>query len=267
MSSATQEILGIKITAEPFAHVLSAIRESLEQPGRNGAYVCATSVHGVVEAQTDHELKNMLNNAFLNLPDGMPLVKVGRLLGSKQMERMWGPELFYRVCEMTSKMDVSHFFYGGQEGVAKELARNIQQKFPRFKVAGYYCPPFRPLSQQETLQITKRINESGADIVWVGLSTPKQEKWIGEFHTRLDVKLLFSVGAAFDYHTGRLKLTPPLFRRLGLEWFYRLLLEPRRLWRRYVKIVPYFLAKSGMQVARSVFLTKREMETKTREPT
>ncbi|MGH9957643.1 MAG: WecB/TagA/CpsF family glycosyltransferase, partial [Pyrinomonadaceae bacterium] len=118
-----QEILGINISAESFGSVLSAIRQKLEQPERSGNYLCATSVHGVVEAQSDAEMKTILNDAFINFPDGMPLVRVGKLLGSKQMERMWGPELFCRVCEMTSEMDVSHFFYGGPEGVAKELAR------------------------------------------------------------------------------------------------------------------------------------------------
>lgn len=252
----TQDILGVNITAESFPGVLSAIREKLERPERSSAYACATSVHGVVEAQSDPELKKILNNAFINHPDGMPLVKVGKLLGSRQMERMWGPELFCRVCEMTAGMNVAHFFYGGNEGVAEELGRRMQARFPGLRLAGAYCPPFRPLNEHEKHQIIETINQSGADIVWVGLSTPKQEKWIGEFHRHLDVKLLFSVGAAFDYHTGRLKFTPPLFRRMGLEWFYRLLLEPRRLWRRYLGIVPYFLAKSGMQIVRSAFFNQ-----------
>ena len=252
----TQEILGIKIDSQSFAGVLATIRAKLERPERSGAYVCATSVHGVVEAQSDAGLKAILNGAFINFADGTPLVKVGRILGAKQMERIWGPDLFHRVCRMTAGMDVKHFFYGGNEGVAEELARRLQMQFPDFKVAGWYCPPFRPLDGKEKTEIVTRINSSGADVVWVGLSTPKQEKWIGEFYQQLNVKLLFSVGAAFDYHTGRLKFTPAFFRRAGLEWFYRLLLEPRRLWRRYFKIVPYFLVKSGMQVARNFFFNQ-----------
>lgn len=251
-----QEILGINMCAESFSQVLRAIREKLEMPERSSAYLCATSVHGVVEAQSDAEMKTILNNAFINFPDGMPLVEVGRILGAKRMERMWGPDMFLRVCEMTASMNVTHFFYGGNEGVAEELARRMQARFPKFKVAGWYCPPFRPLNAEEKSEIAERINSSRADVVWVGLSTPKQEKWIGELHKELKVKLLFSVGAAFDYHTGRLKMTPALFRYLRLEWFYRLLLEPGRLWRRYVKIVPYFLAKSGMQVAKSAFFNQ-----------
>jgi N-acetylglucosaminyldiphosphoundecaprenol N-acetyl-beta-D-mannosaminyltransferase len=153
-------------------------------------------------------------------------------------------------------MAVRHFFYGGNEGVAEELAQRMQARFPGLKVAGYYCPPFRPLNASEKAEVVATINALGADIVWVGLSTPKQEKWIGEMHRALNVKLLFSVGAAFDFQTGRLKLTPPLFHRLGLEWLYRLLLEPKRLWRRYLNIVPYFLAKSGMQLLKTLFVNQ-----------
>ncbi|MGH8717717.1 MAG: WecB/TagA/CpsF family glycosyltransferase [Burkholderiales bacterium] len=253
-----QDILGVNVAAESFAGVLFAIREKLGQPERSSAYICATSVHGVVEAQTDNELKSILNNAFLNLPDGLPLVKVGKLLGACRMEQVKGIELLPKVCEMTARMDVKHFFYGGNEGVAQELARGMQARFPGLKVAGCYSPPFRPLNASEKVEIAAMINTSGADIVWVGLSTPKQEKWIGEMHRELDVKLLFSVGAAFDFQTGRLKFTPPLFHRLGLEWLYRLMLEPKRLWRRYLNIVPYFLAKSGMQLLKTLFVTHKE---------
>jgi N-acetylglucosaminyldiphosphoundecaprenol N-acetyl-beta-D-mannosaminyltransferase len=251
-----QEILGIRLDAGSFAAVLAAIKAKLEQPERDGAYVCATSVHGVVEAQADDDLKRILNGAFINFADGTPLVKVGKMLGAKRMERIWGPDFFQRVCEMTAPMEVKHFFYGGNEGVAEELARRLQTRLPQLKVAGWYCPPFRPLTEREKAEVIARINVSRADIVWVGLSTPKQEKWIGEVHRQLNVKLLCSVGAAFDYHTGRLRFTPSIFRTMGLEWFYRLLLEPRRLWRRYFKIVPYFLVKSAAQVARSIFFNQ-----------
>lgn len=252
-----QDILGVNVAVESFASALAAMRAKLEQPERGAAYVCATSVHGVVEAQSDHELKSVLNNAFLNLPDGLPLVKVGRILGARRMEQVKGIELLARVCEMTAAMEVKHFFYGGNEGVAEELARRMEARFPGLQIAGWHCPPFRQLHENEKAEIAAKINASGADVVWVGLSTPKQEKWIGEFNKKLNVKLLFSVGAAFDFQTGRLKLTPPMFHRMGLEWFYRLLIEPKRLWRRYLNIVPVFLAKSGMQLAKTLFVTHK----------
>jgi N-acetylglucosaminyldiphosphoundecaprenol N-acetyl-beta-D-mannosaminyltransferase len=251
-----QDILGVNIAIESFPSALAAIRAKLERPTRDAAYVCATSVHGVVEAQSDHELKHILNNAFLNLPDGLPLVKVARILGATGMEQVKGIELLPRVCEMTARMNVSHFFYGGNEGVAEDLAQRMRARFPGVKIAGFYCPPFRPLNAREKAHVAATINASGADIVWVGLSTPKQEKWIGEMRQSLNVKLLFSVGAAFDFETGRLKVTPPIFHKMGLEWFYRLILEPKRLWRRYLNIVPYFLAKSGLQLVRTFFVNQ-----------
>src|SRR5688572_21264884 len=179
-----QDILGVNIAAESFAWVLSAIQQKLERPERSGAYVCATSVHGVVEAQSDPEMWAILNNAFLNVPDGLPLVKVGRILGARRMEQVKGIELLPRVCEMTAAMEVKHFFYGGNEGVAEELARRMQARFPGLQVAGWHCPPFRQLHEGEKAEIAAKINASGADLVRVGLSTPKQEKWIGEFNKK-----------------------------------------------------------------------------------
>lgn len=252
----TQEILGINVVAEPRDSVFSAIKRKLEAFERNAQYVCATSVHGIVEAQSDPDLHSILNSAFLNLPDGLPLVKVGRILGARKMQQVKGIELLPRVCEMTARMNVRHFFYGGNEGVAEELARAMQSRFPGLQIAGCHCPPFRALNEIEKGDIVAKINNSKADVVWVGLSTPKQEKWIGAFREYLDVKLLFSVGAAFDFQTGKLKSTPPIFHRMGLEWFYRLMLEPRRLWRRYLNIVPYFLAKSGMQLLKTFFVNQ-----------
>ena len=166
------------------------------------------------------------------------------------MEQIKGPDLFARVCEMTRDMDVGHFFYGGREGVADALAREMGRRFPGLRVAGTYCPPFRPLDRAEKAEVVRLINDSGADIVWVGLSTPKQEKWIGEFHDKLKVKLLFSIGAAFDYHTGAIRPTPPWLHGLGLEWFYRLVSEPGRLWRRYLRIVPAFMVLAALQLMR-----------------
>lgn len=241
-------ILGIRIACDTFREIISQIETTLLNENRENRYSCATSVHGVIEAQFDTELRDILNHAFINHPDGLPLVRVGRWRGAKHMEQIKGPDLFPKVCELTSKMNVKHFFCGGQEGVADDLARRMSERFPGLKVAGTYCPPFRALSDQEKDALVETINASGADIVWVGLSTPKQEKWIGEFRDRLNTKLIFSVGAAFDYHTGRIKFSPVFFQRLGLEWFHRLISEPRRLWRRYLKIVPLFIIYSSLQL-------------------
>ena len=244
-------ILGVRVTSEPLTRVLAAIDHALQQEERKGRYICATSVHGIVEAQSDPQLLAILNHAFINHPDGLPLARVGRWLGATEMEQIKGPTLFPLVCEMTAPMDVKHFFYGGQDNVAVELARVQTERNPGFKVAGTYCPPFRPLTTIEKEEVIDLINESGADIIWVGLSTPKQEKWIGEFHDQLHAKLLFSVGAVFDLYTGRISFVPRWIHRLGLEWLFRLVCEPRRLWRRYVKIIPTFILLATLQIAKS----------------
>ena len=241
-------ILGIKVTSEPLAEVLNTIKDTLQKNEKKSLYICASSVHGIIESQKDLELKKILNNAFINQPDGLPLVKMGRLLGEKKMVQIKGPELFPAVCEMTSKMNVKHFFYGGKEGVADELANKMTKIYPGLKLAGRYCPPFRSLGEHEKSNIINAINKSRADIIWVGLSTPKQEKWIGEFYKKLKVNLIFSVGAAFDFHTENIKFAPLWMQKIGLEWFYRLISEPKRLWKRYFKIIPSFVFLSLLQV-------------------
>ena len=241
-------ILGIKVTSESLAEVLNTIKDTLQKNEKKSLYICASSVHGIIESQKDQELKKILNNAFINQPDGLPLVKMGRLLGEKKMVQIKGPELFPAVCEMTSKMNVKHFYYGGKEGVADELANKMAKSYPGLKLAGTYCPPFRLLSENEKNKIINAINKSRADVVWVGLSTPKQEKWIGELHKKLKVKLIFSVGAAFDFHTGNIKFAPPWMQKIGLEWLYRLINEPKRLGKRYFRIIPSFVFFSILQL-------------------
>ena len=241
-------VLGIGITSERLVDVHSAIRKVLEDKERAARYVCATSVHGVIEAQSDPDLKQILNRAFINHADGMPLMRVGRLSSARSIERIRGPDLFDQVCRMTSNMPVRHFFYGGAEGVAETLGRKMATRYPGLQIAGNYCPPFRSLTQAEKDDIARTINAARTDIVWVGLSTPKQEKWIGEMREKLDVKLLFSVGAAFDFHTGRATEAPRWIQNSGFEWMFRLLMEPRRLRRRYFKIVPMFMALTALEL-------------------
>lgn len=236
------------VTSEPKENILSYIKDLLEKNEKESQYICASSVHGIIESQKDHKLREILNNAYVNYPDGLPLAKMGQLLGEKQMEQIKGPCLFPIICEMTSRMDIRHFFYGGKEGIAESLANNMLKKYPSLKVAGTYFPPFRELSEYEKDEIAVKINSSKADIVWVGLSTPKQEKWAADFQKRLKVKLIFTVGAAFDFHTGGLKFAPKYVSSLGLEWFYRLISEPKRLWPRYSRIVPKFLYLSLLQL-------------------
>jgi N-acetylglucosaminyldiphosphoundecaprenol N-acetyl-beta-D-mannosaminyltransferase len=206
-------------------------------------------VHGVIEGRRDATFRRILNRAALVLPDGMPLVWFGRLRGHRGIQRVYGPGFMEAVLARTAGAAVRHFFYGGQPGVAEDLARRMSARFPGLKIAGTYCPPFRPLSQSELEMVARTINEAGPDIVWVGLSTPKQERWIAEVRERLRAKVVVSVGAAFDYHTGRLRQAPAWMQRAALEWLFRLWQEPGRLWRRYAVNNPRFLGLAVLQLA------------------
>jgi N-acetylglucosaminyldiphosphoundecaprenol N-acetyl-beta-D-mannosaminyltransferase len=207
-------------------------------------------------------LHRILNGAWLNTPDGMPMVWVGRLRGFRSMSRVYGPDLMYLVCDFTQKKDYTHFLYGGAEGVAPELKRRLEEKFPGLKIVGTYTPPFRPLEAAEEAELTRTINALQPDIVWVGLSTPKQEKFMARFRPRLDVTLMFGVGAAFDFHAGRVRQAPRWMQRSGLEWFFRLCSEPRRLWRRYLTNNPRFVFRILCQL---LGLRKYSLETKSPE--
>jgi N-acetylglucosaminyldiphosphoundecaprenol N-acetyl-beta-D-mannosaminyltransferase len=169
-------------------------------------------------------------------PDGVPLVWLGRLKGRRHMTRVYGPDLMLEVCRLSNESGgaLRHFFYGAAPGVAEELGRRLAARFPGLIVAGSASPPFRDLSVTELEADAETINASAADIVWVGLGTPKQERWAAAMRGRLRAKVLVTVGAAFDIHAGRLRQAPRSVQRAGLEWAYRLLQEPRRLWRRYL---------------------------------
>jgi N-acetylglucosaminyldiphosphoundecaprenol N-acetyl-beta-D-mannosaminyltransferase len=231
-------VLGVGLSAINLDLALAAIADALAQ--KNRGYVCVTGVHGVMEAQKDPRLRAILNGSFLNTPDGMPMVWIGKLNGCREMDRVYGPDLMLMVCEFTRDKGYSHFLYGGGEGVAEELKRNLEGKFPGIKIAGVCTPPFRPLTETEEAELVRTVNEKKPDIIWVGLSTPKQEKFMAQFRDRLDATLLFGVGAAFDFHAGRVRQAPRWMQRTGLEWFFRLCCEPRRLWRRYLKNNPLF---------------------------
>jgi N-acetylglucosaminyldiphosphoundecaprenol N-acetyl-beta-D-mannosaminyltransferase len=210
-----------------------------------------------MEAQQDGELRRILNGAFLNTPDGMPMVWAGRLAGFSEMGRVYGPDLMLEVCDWSRANRVTHFLYGGGPGVAEELKRRLEEKFPGLQVIGTYTPPFRPLTATEEAEVVTRVNAVRPDIVWVGLSTPKQEKFMAQFWQRLDATLMFGVGAAFDIHAGRLRQAPRWMQRSGLEWLFRLGCEPRRLGRRYLQNNPIFAVKIIGQVTG---LTKYTLE-------
>jgi N-acetylglucosaminyldiphosphoundecaprenol N-acetyl-beta-D-mannosaminyltransferase len=204
-------------------------------------YVCVTGVHGVMESQRDPEFREIHNRSGLTTPDGMPIVWAGRRAGASWMSRVYGPDLMLAVCERAAERGWTSYFYGGKEGVPERLVERLQARFPGFKVVGMESPPFRPLTAEEDQAVVGRINKAAPDLVWVGLSTPKQERWMASHVGRIRVPAVLGVGAAFDIHAGTLRQAPVWIQRRGLEWLYRLYREPRRLWRRYVSIIPRFL--------------------------
>lgn len=239
-------VLGVGISALNLDQALAEVARALETGARG--YVCVTGVHGVSEAQTDAEFKGILNRAWLNTPDGMPMVWMGRLQGVGSMGRVYGPDLMLRVCEYTRTRGFTHFLYGGAEGVAEALKARLEARFPGLRVVGTHTPPFRELTPAEETELAQRLADLKPDILWIGLSTPKQERFMARQWQRLPARLFFGVGAAFDFHAGRVRQAPRWMQRCGLEWFFRLLCEPRRLWRRYLKNNPRFVVRAAAQL-------------------
>jgi len=239
-------VLGVGISVLNLRTALDAIAGAVK--ARRKGYVCVTGVHGVMEAQDDAAFKDILNGAFLCTPDGMPMVWAGKLRGHREMSRVYGPDLMLDVCAWSETSGAKHFFYGGADGVAQLLAEKLKQKFPKLEVAGTFTPPFRALDADEEKNLREQVAVLKPDIFWVGLSTPKQEKFMAEFLPKLDATLMIGVGAAFDFHSGRMKQSPRWMQRSGLEWFYRLCREPRRLAKRYFRNNPLFLMKIFCQL-------------------
>ena len=234
-------ILGVGLSVLNLQTALAAIAAAVRE--RRKGYVCVTGVHGVMEAQDDAEFKKILNGAFLCTPDGMPMVWAGKLNGHAEMGRVYGPDLMLDVCAWSEASGAKHFFYGGAEGVAEVLAQRLKANFPWLEVVGTFTPPFRALNPDEEKLLTEQVRAARPDIFWVGLSTPKQEKFMAEFLPKLDATLMIGVGAAFDFHSGRVRQAPRWMQRSGLEWFYRLCSEPRRLAWRYFRNNPLFVVK------------------------
>lgn len=227
------DVLGVRVDATQIPGMIEDMKRWIEE--RSGCHAIAvTGMHGVMEAQHDRKFKDMLNSADAVVPDGMPLVWLGRLRGLALPRRVYGPELMITFCKQTAKEGYRHFFYGGAPGVAARLARIFQIECAGLQVAGSYSPPFRTLTPQEDKSIVAKINGAAPDVVWVGLGTPKQEVWMLEHRDKLKAPVVVSVGAAFDIHAGTKAQAPPWMREHGLEWLYRLAQEPNRLWRRYL---------------------------------
>ena len=232
-------VLGVGISAINMDMALDCVDRWVRS--RTHRYVCLRDVHGVMRCQDDEELRTVHNRAGLVTPDGMPLVWLLRWFSHKHAERVYGPDLMLAVFEAGLAKGYKHFLYGTTEETLGRLTDNLVGRFPGTEIVGRFAPPFRPLNEMEEREVARMIADSGADIVWVGLSSPKQEIWMAEHSGRVAAPVLIGVGAAFDFHAGRIRQAPRLIQRSGFEWLFRLVMEPRRLWRRYLTSIPAFV--------------------------
>jgi N-acetylglucosaminyldiphosphoundecaprenol N-acetyl-beta-D-mannosaminyltransferase len=233
------EILGVPLALTDYERTMDWMDAMIA--AREKAYVTAAAVHLVMVAREDAETRAAVQDATLAVPDGQPLVWALRALGH-DASRVYGPDLMANYCERSARTGVTMFLYGGRnQGALVQLALSLRRRFPGIKIVGGYSPPFRDLTQEEENWIVDEIDRSGADVVWVGTGQPKQEKWMRRMRPRLRAPILVGVGAAFDFHAGLVPQAPSWMQRVGLEWTFRLLQEPRRLWRRYARYNPLFV--------------------------
>lgn len=242
------------------ARVLGAFIDALTWPGalerisswaraRESRYVCVCNAHSVVTANSDPEFRRIIDGADMATPDGMPITWTLRRLGYAQQQRLDGPSLMWKYCELAAVSGESIYLFGSTEATLAGLELRLRQAFPALSISGRCAPPFRSLSEAEDRHIVDAINASGASVVFVGLGCPKQEKWMAAHRGRVQ-GVMIGVGAAFDYHAGRIGRAPSWMQRCGLEWLHRLASEPQRLWRRYLVTNTLFVLGIARQLWR-----------------
>ena len=226
------EILGVKISAVNLPSACARIEQWIAD--RTRTYVCVAPVSTVMDCQDDQEYRQIVNHAGMVTPDGMPVVWLGRKRAGRHVERTYGPDLMNMFCGLSEEKEYKHFFYGGSATANRLLVENLQRRFPRLKIAGQYSPPFLAPRQKERPEVISQINAAAADVLWIGLGSPKQDYWMALHRADLDVPVMIGAGAAFDFLAGTKPQAPRWMQRSGLEWVFRLCSEPRRLWKRYL---------------------------------
>ena len=237
---ASVEVLGVPLALTDYERTIEWMDATIAT--RQHGYICVAAVHTVMACQEDRELRDAVLGSDLTVPDGQPLVWAMNALGHDLSSRVYGPDLMARYCERAALTGARMFLYGGRnQGALVQLALNLRTRYPGLNIVGGYAPPFRPLTGEEEDFVLDEINRSQADVVWVGIGVPKQEKWMAAMRDRLRAPVLVGVGAAFDFHAGLVPQAPRWMQSMGLEWAYRLLQEPGRLWRRYLRYNPRFV--------------------------
>jgi N-acetylglucosaminyldiphosphoundecaprenol N-acetyl-beta-D-mannosaminyltransferase len=238
--------VGVELAVSDYEEVIHWMEAVIAADGR--AYVTAAAVNLVMSAREDPETEAAVSGATLAVPDGQPLVWALRALGNSAATRVYGPDLMAHFCARAARLGTPMYLYGGRTPEALELLQlRLGERFPGLRIVGGFSPPFRELTEQEERDVIEKIDSSGAAVVWVGTGQPKQELWMARMRPLLAAPLLVGVGAAFDFHAGLVPQAPGWMGRNGLEWAYRLAREPRRLWRRYARYNPLFVASFTRQ--------------------
>lgn len=224
------EILKTKINVTNMSDTIKYICSHLDE--LRGKYICVSNVHTTVMSYENEEYRKIQNSAAMALPDGAPLSSYSRRKGYKDAQRVTGPDLMLELFKISMQGGYRHYFYGATEETLAAMRQVLERDYPGIEIAGMYAPPFRETTQEEDEQIIQQINESRPDFIWVGLGAPKQEQWMYHHMGKLD-GVLVGVGAGFDYLAGYIKRAPRWMQKMSLEWVYRLLQDPKRLWRRY----------------------------------
>lgn len=255
------QVRGVGVSATSYEEVLAytqrwvSEKRAAQREGKvaveRARYVCVTCVHSFLAALRDPEAGQALREADIVTPDGMPVVWALRSLGVPGQQRVYGPTLMLRLCAQAEKLGHRVFLYGGQPQTLEELVKRLRLKFPNLQIVGWFSPPFRPLTRREDAEITEYIRATDTDLLFVGLSSPKQDIWMWQHRSVLPGIVMFGVGAAFDFHSGRVPQAPVWMQNAGLEWLFRLIMEPRRLWRRYLLLTPRFLPLLASEIWRA----------------
>ena len=255
----TNCILGVNVAITNMEDITNLITDHIDE--LKGQFICLSNVHTTIMAYDDEAYRKIQNAAFLALPDGSPLSFVQRFRGYKDASQVAGPDLMPSLWQATEGTEISHYFYGSSEETIVALRKRLETDYPNLKIAGMESPPYRPLTPEEDEEAIKRINESGASIVWVGLGAPKQEKWMYEHRDKINA-LMLGVGAGFDFHAGTIKRAPMWVRKIYMEWLYRLFQDPKRLWKRYVQTNAKFLylfMKNSLSVKNKLESDKKKL--------
>jgi len=225
-------IFGANINAISLSDAVSLVEEQISQ--KHPGYVCVCPVSSIVRANKDEDFRQTINNSFLSTPDGMPVVWYIKSKGFKKATRVYGPDLMSEMFKVSQIKGYRHYFYGGTEDVLEKLKKNLLHSFSALSICGMHAPPFREKAGEEEQEIIDEINGCSPDIIWVGIGSPKQERWMQANVNYFDNAVLIGVGAGFNFYAGTIKQAPKWMQRTGLEWLFRLFCEPRRLWKRYL---------------------------------